>query len=169
MRTTSAWISSRWRRQWKRARRLAGLLQQLQEGPRLRVAETVLGTGEQTLTGRAQGGVAGEVDIADREQAEGVEAASVPSAIDAAVVVVAAQAGDLLELLQGDGGAISQQRAQRVSATRATNDCGYSGSATEKYDLKLRGVGGLGVAGIKVNQHGAIDPSLAAQIVSPSR
>ena len=76
------------------------------------------------------GAVAGEMHIAEREQAEAVEAGGVAVGVEAAIVVVAAQVADLaevaesggpgglaedvLELIEGDRRAGSQQRNQQV-------------------------------------------------------
>ena len=43
------------------------------------------------------------MDVADGEQAEAVESGRVPAGVEAAVVVVAAQIGDLTEVAEGGG------------------------------------------------------------------
>ena len=63
----------------------------------------VLGFAEQALDGGGQGAIAGEVDIADGEQAEAVEAIGIAVGVEAAVVVVAAEVADLAEVAEGGG------------------------------------------------------------------
>ena len=102
----------------------------LQEGAEFLVGEAVLGFAEQALDGGGQGAVAGEVHVAEGEQAEAVEAVGIAVGVEAAVVVVAAEVADLaevaegggagglaesgLELNEGDGGAGSQQGDEQV-------------------------------------------------------
>ena len=61
----------------------------VQEVAEFLVGEAVLGFAEQSLDGGAQGAIAGEVDVADGEQAEAVEAIGIAVGVEAAVVVVA--------------------------------------------------------------------------------
>ncbi len=49
------------------------------------VSETVLGFAEEALNGGAQGSVTGEVDVADGEQADGVEAVGIAVGVEAAI------------------------------------------------------------------------------------
>ena len=56
--------------------------------------------------GRAAGSeraIAGEMHVAERKQAEAVEAGGVAVGVEAAVVVVAAQVADLAEVAEGGG------------------------------------------------------------------
>ena len=85
----------------------------------------VFGFAEQSLDSPGQGAVAGEVDIADRDQAKAVESGRAAVGVEAGIVVIAAQVAHLvevagggarggldesgLELIKGDGGAGSQQ------------------------------------------------------------
>ena len=110
-----------------------GMHRDLQQGAEFLVGEAGLGLGEQAPDGGGEGGVAGEVDIADREQAEAVEAGRVAVGVEAAVVVVAAQVADLAEvaeggaagdaaegladLVHGDGGFGGQQRDEPSGGT----------------------------------------------------
>ena len=97
-----------------------GMHRDLQQGAEFIVGEASLGLGEQAQDGSGEGGVAGEVDIAEREQAEAVEKGGIAVGVVAAVVVVAAHVADLAavaeggtagdaaeglaDLIQGDGG-----------------------------------------------------------------
>ena len=67
----------------------------VQQGAEFPVSAAVLGFVEQAPDGGGEGTVAGEVDVAEGEQAEAVEAGGVAVGVEAAVVVVAAQMADL--------------------------------------------------------------------------
>ena len=56
--------------------------------------EAVGGFAEQALDGLCEGAVAGEVGVAEGEEAEAVEASGVAEGVEAAVVVVAAEVGE---------------------------------------------------------------------------
>ena len=101
----------------------------LQEGAEFAVAAAVRGLADQAPDGLGEGAVAGEVDVADGKQAEAIEAGRVAAGVEAAVVVVATQIGDLtevaegggagglqglLELIEDDGGAGCQQGEERA-------------------------------------------------------
>ncbi len=80
-----------------------GVHRDVQEVAEFLVGEAVLGFAEPALDGGGQGAVAGEVDVADGEQAEAVEAIGVAVGVEAAVVVVAAEVADLAEVAEGGG------------------------------------------------------------------
>ena len=123
----------------------------LQEGAEFLVGPARFGFGEEALDRRGEGAVAGEVDSAEREQAEAVEASGIALGIEATVVVIAAQVGDLaevaeggargdlaessLELFEGDGGAGSQQGDEQVGGALGHNVIAYTLSPAVPYTL----------------------------------
>ena len=106
-----------------------GMHGHVEEGAEFGIGPAVIGFAEQAQDGGREGAVAGEVDIAEGEQTEAIEAGGVAVGIEAAVVVVAAQVADLpqiaegspardlaesrLDLLERDGGGGSEQRHER--------------------------------------------------------
>ena len=92
--------------------------------------EAVCGFAEQALDGVGEGAVAGEVGVADGEEAEAVKPSGVKEGVEAAVVVVAAEVADLaevagggakgdlaeglLELIDGDGGVGGEQGEEQI-------------------------------------------------------
>ena len=136
----------------------------VQEAAEFPVGEAVLGFGEQAFDGGRERAVAGEVDVADGEQAEAIEAGGIAAGVEAAVVVVAAQVADLaeiaeggagrgqpessLELIEGDGGLGSQQRLQQVRGARGHNAIVSSSVDLVTYTLPHRGPKSAPAAGI---------------------
>ena len=106
----------------------------VQQAGEFLVGEAVFGFEQQALDGLGEGAVTGEARVAQGgEQAEAVETSGVAEGVEATVVIVAAEVGDLaevagggaegdlakgmLELLHGDGGVGRQQRDQQIGGT----------------------------------------------------
>ena len=123
----------------------------VQHSPEFRIGPAVSGFTKQALDGGRQGTVAGELHVANAEQAEAVEAGRVAVGVEAAVVVVAAQvthlaevaegsgtgglAEGVLELIEGDGGASRQQRDQQVGGASGHNELVYIMIAHDIYTI----------------------------------
>ena len=72
-----------------------------QQAAEFLVGPAIGGCAEQALDGGGQRAVAGEAHVAEPEQAEAIEAVRVAGGIEAAIVVEAAQVGDLAEVAEG--------------------------------------------------------------------
>ena len=75
----------------------------VQQGAQFLLRAPGSGLAHQALHGGAEGAVAGEVDVAQGHEPVAVEAQPVAEGVVAAVVVVAAQVADLLEIAEGGG------------------------------------------------------------------
>ena len=126
----------------------------MQEGAEFAVGAAVLGFADQAPDGLGEGAVAGEADVADGEQAEAVEAGRVTAGPEPAVVVVAAQIGDLpeaaegggagglqglLELTEGDGRAGGQQGDENVGGAPGHTATAYVQGAQLAYTVARLG------------------------------
>ena len=90
-----------------------GLHAHLQPGLQFLLRAAVGGLGDETAHGGSESAVAGEMHVAQGEQPESVEAQRIGVGVVAAVVVVAAQMGDLLEEAKGGGaGGIAEGRLE---------------------------------------------------------